>query len=456
MSCPFCPLDRHSNAAAQPNMRFMSADLSLIPFAIDRSGCVVSINDVPSGLLCNCLCASCNEPVIARKGRVRQWHFAHQSSRRCVGAFESALHLAVKQLIEQEKRVFLPHCGVIRHETAPEISFQENHGLILYGDTRLTATGHWEYTVTATAQTLVEKHRELSRCGFADIEAQMVLLESVALEQTEGSIRPDLVVHAHGQRLYIEVAVTHLINEAKLQKIRERGVGAIEIIVPADTQLDWDVLRALILNENNCTFWRYHPQAEHMAEQCYQERREQRIMLEESASRLRKLRALVRSERFEMDSTPAHINKEGVSVPAPDALQNKLDLSAKSTAVPKITERFAGRRYWFDSTNPTITGQVSVELTEREILLQAVPFHRGLANVIRAVAHEYGGRYDRDLYRWVVLPATEERLQAVFDALRRHESTLKLAWGSFQNPEKGYWTPTVRLGNKPPGSSFMV
>jgi len=52
-----------------------------IPFAYSNAhGRVVEIANVPSGRACDCLCPSCWQAVVARKGTVNQWHFSHDST----------------------------------------------------------------------------------------------------------------------------------------------------------------------------------------------------------------------------------------------------------------------------------------------------------------------------------------------------------------------------------------
>jgi Competence protein CoiA-like family len=55
-------------------------DATLIPFALrEVDQRFVGVVDVASGLACGCICPSCKSRLIARKGNVKVWHFAHVS-----------------------------------------------------------------------------------------------------------------------------------------------------------------------------------------------------------------------------------------------------------------------------------------------------------------------------------------------------------------------------------------
>ncbi len=52
-----------------------------IPFAKHRpSGRIVEVSTVPSGRACDCVCPSCGQIVLARKGEANQWCFAHDGN----------------------------------------------------------------------------------------------------------------------------------------------------------------------------------------------------------------------------------------------------------------------------------------------------------------------------------------------------------------------------------------
>ncbi len=71
------------------------------PIAFDRnSEAVVTVKDVPRGKSDGIVCIACNRPVLARKGNIRKWHFAHLPGVvNC--APESVLHKYAKQLLSE-------------------------------------------------------------------------------------------------------------------------------------------------------------------------------------------------------------------------------------------------------------------------------------------------------------------------------------------------------------------
>lgn len=80
---------------------------TLNPFGI-QNGLLVTINDVPSGLACGCLCPSCGAPLVARKGPKKVHHFSHSIKTDCKGALETALHIKAKQIFDRNTFIVLP------------------------------------------------------------------------------------------------------------------------------------------------------------------------------------------------------------------------------------------------------------------------------------------------------------------------------------------------------------
>jgi hypothetical protein len=93
--------------------------------------------------------------------------------------------------------------------------------------------------------------------GISPSQPQMILFDSVQVEQTEGNVRPDIVGIAKGKKLYIEVAVTHLIDKEKLERLRKRGTPTIELVVPfAHTEeVNWENLKHWLFSETIGKYW---------------------------------------------------------------------------------------------------------------------------------------------------------------------------------------------------------
>lgn len=64
--------------------------------------------EVPLGKRCGCICPACKDELIARHeiNGHKTPHFSHDSGADCANGLETAVHLAAKQLIEQEKLLF--------------------------------------------------------------------------------------------------------------------------------------------------------------------------------------------------------------------------------------------------------------------------------------------------------------------------------------------------------------
>lgn len=153
-----------------------------LPFGL-RDGRVVTIREVERGLACNCICPACRRPLIAKKGALHVHHFAHYAGESCAFGLETALHYRAKQVLEAERRLRLPavYLPGIRRPLWP---------------------------------------------------AQMITFDRVWLEwRSSTTMVPDLLVRTGGRWLLLEIAVTHPVDEQKLQRIRTAGEAALEIDV---------------------------------------------------------------------------------------------------------------------------------------------------------------------------------------------------------------------------------
>lgn len=146
-------------------------------------GRLLHINDVPSGLACDCACPGCGRLMVAKKGDVQTHHFAHhaqQDGRSCVSAGETALHKFAKRILDE--RLEITAMMVVEH-----------------GDREVV------------------------------VQAEKRTFDRAILETKDGQIVPDVVLLLRDRRLIVEFKVTHPCDEQKIARIRTMDVGAIEI-----------------------------------------------------------------------------------------------------------------------------------------------------------------------------------------------------------------------------------
>lgn len=249
-----------------------------IPFALDANGHLIDIFSAPRGLACNCTCPGCGAPMLAKQGHRNAWHFAHVTESDCQAGYESGIHLAVKQIISEERSLLLPQCNVIRSFDKPDFEY-----------------------VSPDIVSAVEanEYQNFERTGYARLPSCLVSFDAVLVEQTEGNIRPDLIGVVGGKRLYIEVAVTHFIDDEKRLKIRKRQTPAIEIQIPEPDNENWSFerLKVLCLQSTDSKVWVNNPRAEALALESQAAREAHyQVRLRESKERLKK-RAAAKSDR---------------------------------------------------------------------------------------------------------------------------------------------------------------
>jgi hypothetical protein len=148
-------------------------------------GQLLHIDEVPSGLACNCVCPGCGRRMVAKKGDVQVHHFAHyaqQDGRSCVSAGETALHKFAKRILDERLEIGLP-AHVLED-----------------GDDREVV-----------------------------VQAEKRAFDRAILETKDGQIVPDVVLLLRERRLIVEFKVTHPCDEQKIARIRTMDVGAIEI-----------------------------------------------------------------------------------------------------------------------------------------------------------------------------------------------------------------------------------
>lgn len=180
-----------------------------------KNGSLISVTQVESGLKCGCICAACGVPLVAKKGEKVAHHFAHYRTKPCQYGYETALHLAAKEILSRAKRLVLPPSYVTFSSSGKE-------KLCMVGPTEIP-------------------------------------IDSVDIESRFGSIVPDIIIHSGDKFLFVEIRVTHAIDNAKYKKIRDAGVSTIEIDLHdiEDTPSEEELSSILIL-DNPRKGWTYN------------------------------------------------------------------------------------------------------------------------------------------------------------------------------------------------------
>jgi len=160
---------------------------ALNPFGI-RNGRLVTINDVPSGLACGCLCPSCGAPLVARKGPKKVHHFSHSIKTDCKGALETALHIKAKQIFDRNTFIVLPDPCFEFLRSSYDSSFK-----------------------------------------IWDLDKKLFYTSAI-IESKIGNLRPDVVLSLEkGPPFLVEIYVTHPVNSEKTEIIKDLKLPCIEI-----------------------------------------------------------------------------------------------------------------------------------------------------------------------------------------------------------------------------------
>lgn len=176
----------------------------------------VSIDEVDSGLACNCVCPFCKTKLIAKKGNIRIHHFAHVDASECERAYEASLQLMIRDILAKEKRLMLPQV-VLRFRSLKE-------------------------------DQIISK-------------AKMIDLDHVQLENTFDAKVPDVVVYVKNRdgssrRFYIEVQVNDVFDADKKEKIIRSDVSVIRIDVSRYTDtVSYRQMMAILLKDAEDKTW---------------------------------------------------------------------------------------------------------------------------------------------------------------------------------------------------------
>jgi hypothetical protein len=199
-----------------------------------KNGKLKHISEVDNGLLCNCYCPFCNNRLIAKnEGKERIKHFAHYECDDCLYGAETAIHYAVKEILETAKIIKVPKIEVLWEP-------------LDINDLRCTDLVFSQY--------------------YDIIERHYIKIESVLIENKCNNIIPDVIIISNNTRIFIEVAVTHFVDDNKLEKIKKLNTSAIEIDMSKFKNFEnLDMIKDYVVNVTENKQWIYSiPQEEEL------------------------------------------------------------------------------------------------------------------------------------------------------------------------------------------------
>ena len=177
------------------------------------------VSEVNTGLACNCVCAKCGYPLVAKNsdGNIKVAHFAHDTGRECKGAVETTLHLLAKTVLFKRKKLRVPDY-------------------------------HFDYNP--------------ARNSSMYKEGCVVYFDGILLEQTVqvgvSCIVPDAVGKIDDRTIYIEFANTHFTEKSKKEKLKELDIACIEVDI-SKQELDEKKLNEFFQSKESEIYWIQNP-----------------------------------------------------------------------------------------------------------------------------------------------------------------------------------------------------
>jgi uncharacterized protein YbaR (Trm112 family) len=230
-----------------------------IPFGLHK-GELIHISQIKEenlhGLACDCVCPYCKTPLQARisKDEKRRAHFSH-SSEGCSSqkAYETAIHLFAKKIISQKKKLLFP--AIIQNEDEiPQIVQIKDQ--------------YYNLLNSSSTNNNIELKPE-----------KTINLDSVEIEKTVDDVKPDLVVHDGNNICFIEIAVTHFIDEVKLDKLKKLNYPVIEIDLSnlQNNNLELSNLEYEIIDNPENRKWVHYPKLDQAIERAVEKYQKEKI-----------------------------------------------------------------------------------------------------------------------------------------------------------------------------------
>lgn len=246
-----------------------------VPFGLKDSR-MWAPKQVPAGKGCGCRCPACGGALVAKAitSRWRRPHFAHLRGSNCKAGYETAIHLKAKQLIADERRLWLPAWDGTREMPNPP-QLRDSLGFVMTG-------------------------------RRVEFPARQSHLTDALVEHSHGDYIPDVTAHDDHGKLLIEIRVSHAVDDLKLRRIQSEGLRMIEIdlsrLRPAQVY-DEAEFRRCVLDDVAIRQWLSCPSATEAWRASLQELK---AALAEHNLRLDEQRAQIEIQRREQEAIHSH------------------------------------------------------------------------------------------------------------------------------------------------------
>ena len=215
-----------------------------LTYGLDENGTLIHVDDAIRGKGCNCVCPDpqCKAKLVAKQGAKNKWHFAHDNGADCIGGRMTALHKLAQQIIQEEKKIRTPRYEDFYYKQEPEIiTFDE---------------------------VLVEQH----------------------IKTSEIDRRPDCVGVLNGTSLWIEIKVTHEVDEVKQCDIIKENICCMEVDLSDLVEIDYTReqvrMRLFSPSEYRCCRWINNPELLRKSQEERQKRIEKENKQSETSQRI--------------------------------------------------------------------------------------------------------------------------------------------------------------------------
>lgn len=250
-----------------------------LTIARHASGRMIDIRAADNGLACDCVCSCCGERLVARQGELRAKSFAHEGRADCAGAIETALHNAAKQILEEEKTLYIGTHDPVK-AIDPNFYQKIRNAIYTYPQLRDSHSTEVDALYRLADPPLVDnflKYKAL--CAIDRIKLVNVVTEQTAADSER---RPDVTATTmNGNKLYVEFVVTNECDQEKIAELGRLGVPTIQIGLQALREYEFsldDIKRVIVegrspenLKKDITRVWLVKPKYMQYAEQLAQE-----------------------------------------------------------------------------------------------------------------------------------------------------------------------------------------